>query len=126
MNTQMRAMLDGIKLDTSLYSPDVSWDGCGWLDRDGTLIPVPGFAKHHLLARYINEVVDTNNELGYVDEVDLMRAGLLHVSEYLGSYSEPTEKQKDVLFKLACHYPRIMEGINVGVRYLFNEVRWTL
>lgn len=112
--------LDGFKVDTSVYTPTTDWDGCCWLDRDGTIIPVPAYASHHT-------VKDRLSLKPYEITMEAMwEAGYLHVSSWLAALREPTERQKDALFHLANHSQEVRKGIENGVCHGWDGVRWTL
>ena len=113
--TSSSTPLDGFRVDTSIYTPGVEWDGCCWLDRDGTIIPVPNYGKHHCIVERLR--VDCNEDV-YQDQV--LELGYMHVSNYLISAKEPTERQKDVLFHLANFSTRVREGIEEGVHEAYH------
>ncbi len=41
------------RFDYSLFQPTPAWDGCCWLDRDGTIVPVRGYEYHHTLVDHL-------------------------------------------------------------------------
>lgn len=108
--TSSSTPLDGFRVDTSIYTPGIEWDGSCWVDRDGTIIPVPGYGNHHYMVERLR--VDCNEDV-YQDQV--LDLGYLHVSDNLISAREPTERQKDVLFHLANFSTIVREGIEEGV-----------
>lgn len=119
--------LKGLKVDCVIFRPidGGTWDGCCWLDRDGTVIPVRGYGWHNNLSEHLS---GEEEEL-WTD--DLMKAGWLHVSSSLISAYPPTEKQKDVLFSMLS-FDLVREGIKksvYGCYSLYPERRrpiWTL